>query len=74
MKSIGSWDSTDNADEATKLLPLFARIPKPPRPKKEVVSKMPKLRFRRLFTEKDMRRIHYLRQQTNERGKRLTFK
>ena len=27
MKSITSIDSTDNVDEATKLLPLFERIP-----------------------------------------------
>ena len=61
MKSIESIDSTDNVDEATKLLPLFERIPAPGRIVKQPLSKSPTMRLRRMFTEKDLRRIHYLR-------------
>jgi hypothetical protein len=61
-------------NEATKLLPLFVRAPQPQRIKKQPVSKLPKLRFRRLFTEKDLRSIHYLREQRDARGRRPTFK
>jgi len=61
MKSINSIDSTDNVNEATKLLPLFARIPAPGKVVRQVISKPPSIQFRRLLTEKDLRQIHYLR-------------
>jgi len=61
MKSINSIDSTDQVDEATKLLPLFQRISAPGRIVKQQMSKFPTMKLRRMFTEKDLRRIHYLR-------------
>ena len=73
MKSINSLDSTDNVDEATKLLPMFARTPAPARIRKVPVSKPPSIKFRRHLSEKDLRSIHYLRSQLNEKGKPMTY-